>query len=133
MQRTKKIVKLLPSTFLACYKTEHRAVLILTTQPSMWCVLEALSLMVKQPGHKAVHLLPYSAEVKNIWCYTSTPSHCSMESFSVKHKNNFAVTVSINCSHKFLLICLNLPVRCFNSHSLHRWNIFVCGSRFVSQ
>lgn len=113
----------MPNISLACYKTEHRAILILTTQPSIWYVLEALSLVVKQPGHKAVHLPPYSAEAKNMWCCTSTPSHCSMAQYSMKHENNFAVSISINCAHKFLLISLDLSVRCFNSHSLHRWNI----------
>jgi hypothetical protein len=32
-----------------------------------------LSLGVKRPGHEADHSLPFSAEVKNAWSYTSTP------------------------------------------------------------
>jgi hypothetical protein len=44
------------------------------SQPHIQWVSEALSLWVKQPGREADHSLPSSAEVKNVWSYTSTLS-----------------------------------------------------------
>jgi hypothetical protein len=44
-----------------------------TTQPPIQWVPGALSLGIKQPGHEADHSPPPSAEVKNVWSYTSTP------------------------------------------------------------
>jgi hypothetical protein len=43
------------------------------TQPIPW-VLGALSLGVRRLGREADHSPPPSAEVKNAWNYTSTPS-----------------------------------------------------------
>jgi hypothetical protein len=43
------------------------------TQPPIQWVPGALSLEVKQPGCEADHSPPSSAEVKNVWSYTSTP------------------------------------------------------------
>jgi len=42
-------------------------------QPPIQWVPGALSLGVKQLGHDADHSPPSSTEVKNAWCYTSTP------------------------------------------------------------
>jgi hypothetical protein len=42
--------------------------------PPIQRVLGALSLGVKRPGTEADHSLPSSAQVKNAWSYTSTPS-----------------------------------------------------------
>jgi len=39
----------------------------------MQWVSEALSLGVKLPERKANHSTPSSAEVKNVWIFTSTP------------------------------------------------------------
>jgi hypothetical protein len=36
------------------------------------------------PGREAEHSSPSSAEVKNVWIYTSTPRQAFMERFSVK-------------------------------------------------
>jgi hypothetical protein len=44
------------------------------TQPPIQWVLE-----VKRPGREADHSPPFSAEVKNTWIYTSTPSYVFME------------------------------------------------------
>jgi hypothetical protein len=44
------------------------------TQPPIKSVPGALSLGVKGPGREADHSLPCSAEDKNAWSYTSTPS-----------------------------------------------------------
>jgi hypothetical protein len=43
------------------------------THPPIQGVPETLSLGVKRPGRKADHSPPSSAEVKNLWRYTSTP------------------------------------------------------------
>jgi len=44
-----------------------------TQLPIQW-VTEALSLGVKRMGRAADHSPPSSAEVKNVWIYTSTPT-----------------------------------------------------------
>jgi hypothetical protein len=44
------------------------------TQPPIQLVQGALSLGVKRPGREVDHSPPSSAEVKNAWSYTSTPS-----------------------------------------------------------
>jgi len=46
------------------------------TQPPIQWVPGALSLGVKQLGHEADHSPPSSAEVKNMWSYTSVPPIC---------------------------------------------------------
>jgi len=43
------------------------------TQPHMQWVPSALSLGVKRPGREADYSHPSSADVKNVWSYTSTP------------------------------------------------------------
>jgi hypothetical protein len=53
--------------------TSSRPVLGPTQPPIQW-ILGALSSGVKQPGRETNHSLPTSAEVKNTWIYTSTPS-----------------------------------------------------------
>jgi hypothetical protein len=60
-----------------------RLALGLTQAPIQW-VAGALSLGVKQLGHEADHSPPSSAEVKNEWCYTSTPQYTYMAWCSVK-------------------------------------------------
>jgi hypothetical protein len=56
------------SLFTTAFRTALRP-----TQPPIQWVPESLSLEVKQPGREADHLPPSNAEVKNAWCYTSTP------------------------------------------------------------
>jgi len=46
------------------------------TQPPIHWVPGALSQGVKQLGHEADHSPPSSAEVKNMWSYTSVPPIC---------------------------------------------------------
>jgi hypothetical protein len=48
------------------------------TQPPVPWVPGALSLGVKRPGREANHSPPSSAEVKNVWTYTSTPPYAFM-------------------------------------------------------
>jgi hypothetical protein len=43
------------------------------TKPSIKRVTEFLSPAVKLPGRKGDHSSPSSAEVKNVWDYTSSP------------------------------------------------------------
>jgi hypothetical protein len=47
------------------------------TQPPTQRVPGALSLRVKRPGREADHSPPSSAEVKNVWSYTSILPHTS--------------------------------------------------------
>jgi hypothetical protein len=49
-----------------------------STQPPIQWVPGALSAGVKRPGRKADHSSPASAEVKNMWMYTSTPPYAFM-------------------------------------------------------
>jgi hypothetical protein len=43
------------------------------TQPRSQCVTIGFSLGLKRPKREADHSPPSSAEVKNVWSYTSTP------------------------------------------------------------
>jgi hypothetical protein len=45
------------------------------TQPPVQDVSKALNPGVKRQGCEADHSLPYSAEVKNVWSYTSIPQY----------------------------------------------------------
>jgi hypothetical protein len=54
------------------YTTTSRTALGPTQPPIQW-VPGALSLGIKQLGHEADHSPPSSAQVKNVWSYTSTP------------------------------------------------------------
>jgi len=45
---------------------------------------------VKLPGHEVDDSLPSSAEVKNVWSYTSTPPYVFTAWCLVKHRDNFA-------------------------------------------
>jgi len=63
------------------------------TQPPIQWVLDALPLGIKRPGREADDSLPYSADVKNAWSYTSTPPirlHCVV--LSLKHRDTFTFT-----------------------------------------
>jgi hypothetical protein len=53
------------------------------TQPPIQRVPGVLSLAVKRPGREADHSPPPSAEVKNVWSYTSTPQYVFMAWCSV--------------------------------------------------
>jgi hypothetical protein len=46
------------------------------SEPPIQWVPGALSLEVKQLGHEADHSSPSSAEVTNVWSYTSIPPVC---------------------------------------------------------
>jgi hypothetical protein len=54
------------------FTTASRTTLGPTQLPIQW-VPEDLSLGVKRLGREADHSPPSSAEVKNVWSYTSTP------------------------------------------------------------
>jgi len=56
-----------------------------TTQPPIQLIPGALSLGVKRPGREADHLSPPSAEVKNAWSYTSTPTYVFIAWCLIKH------------------------------------------------
>jgi hypothetical protein len=60
---------------ISLFTTMSRQVLGPTQPPIQW-VPGALSLGIKQPGHKADCSPPSSAKVKNVWSYTSTPPIC---------------------------------------------------------
>jgi len=56
------------------FVTEFRPALGLT-QPCFHWVVGPLTLGVKRPRGEADHSLPSSAEVNNVWSYTSTPQY----------------------------------------------------------
>jgi hypothetical protein len=62
------------------------------TQPPIQWVPGALSLRLKRPGREADHSPPSSAEVKNVWSYTSTPQYVFIAWCLVKHRDNFTFT-----------------------------------------
>jgi hypothetical protein len=57
--------------------TVSRPALGPTQLPIQW-VPGAHSLGVKRPGREADHSLPFSAEIKNAWIYTSIPPYTFM-------------------------------------------------------
>jgi hypothetical protein len=59
-----------------------------TQLPVQW-VPGALSRGVKRPGREADHSPPSSAEVNNVWSYTSTPQYVFMAWCLIKHRENF--------------------------------------------
>jgi len=48
----------------------------------------------KRPGREVDHSPPSSAEVKNAWSYTSTPSR--LHDVVLKHKDNFTFTLAVD-------------------------------------
>jgi hypothetical protein len=57
------------------FTTAFRPVLGRTQPPIQW-EPEPLSMGIRRPGREADHSRPSSAEVKNVWSYTSTPPIC---------------------------------------------------------
>jgi hypothetical protein len=55
------------------FSLHHRVQNGSASQPPIQWVLGALSLGVKRPRREADHSPPSSAEVTNVWIYTSTP------------------------------------------------------------
>jgi hypothetical protein len=61
-----------------------------THSPTQW-VPGALSQGVKYLGLEDDYSPPPSAEVKNVWHYTSTPPYVLMVWYLVKHRDNFTL------------------------------------------
>jgi hypothetical protein len=74
------------------FTTMSRMVLGPTQAPIKWAP-GALSLGEKQPGHEADHSPQSSAEVKNVWSYTSIPQCIFMVWYLVKHKDSFTFII----------------------------------------
>jgi hypothetical protein len=66
------------------FTTASRTALGPTHPPIQWVPFRAVSLGVKRPGREADHSPPSSAEVKDVWSYTSTPLYAFMAWCSVK-------------------------------------------------
>jgi hypothetical protein len=64
-----------------------------STQPPVQWVPGALSPGVRQPVCKADHLPVFSAELKNVWSYTSISSYLIMVRCLVKQRENFIFTL----------------------------------------
>jgi hypothetical protein len=73
-------------------------------QPPIQWVLGALSLGVKRPGREADHSPPSSAEVKNVWSYTSIPEYVFMAWCLVKHRDNFTFYLYYCTIHTTVLV-----------------------------
>jgi hypothetical protein len=51
---------------------------------------------IRELGHETGHSLPSSAEVKNVWSYTSIHPYIFMAWFLVKHRDNLTyLTIEI--------------------------------------
>jgi len=72
------------------FTTASRTALV-TTQPPIQWVTEALSLGIKRPGSEADQSPPSSVGVKIAWSYTSTPPYAFMAWCLVKHRDNFTL------------------------------------------
>jgi hypothetical protein len=70
------------------FSTASRTALELTQPPIQW-VTEGLSPGIKRPGREADHSTPSSAEVKNVWSYTSTLQYIFMAWCLDKNRDNF--------------------------------------------
>jgi hypothetical protein len=66
----------------------------------------AFSLGVKRPGSEADYSPPFSAEVKDVWSYTSTPQYVFMAWCLVKHGDNFTFTFIFSYFNLLLLLLL---------------------------
>jgi hypothetical protein len=64
-----------------------------STQPPIQWVPGVLSLGVKWQGCEADHLLPSSAEVKNVCRYNSTPPYVFMAWCLAKYRDSFTFTL----------------------------------------
>jgi hypothetical protein len=60
-----------------------------STQPPIQRVPWTLSRGVRREGREADHSSPSSAEVKNVWTYTSTPQYVFLAWCLVKYRDNF--------------------------------------------
>jgi hypothetical protein len=68
------------------FSTTHTPILG-PTEPIQWIPWVSSS-GVKRPGHKIHHSCTYSADVKNAWSYTSTPSYVFMTWYLIKHRDD---------------------------------------------
>jgi hypothetical protein len=86
------------------------------TQPPFQWVPEAPSLWVKWPACEADHLPPSSAEVKNVWSYTSIlPIRLNGMVLSwEKHRDNFTFTL-----WRRNLQCVNIFLSCWEEWNLN--------------
>jgi hypothetical protein len=86
------------------YTTASRPALRPTQRP-IQCVPGALSLGVKWQGREADHSPPSSAEMKNAWCYASTPQYAFMVWCSVlKHRDNLICAI-VKCTWNRIFKC----------------------------
>jgi len=65
------------------------------TQPPLQWVQRVLTAGVKRPGRAASHSPPSSAEVKNLWSYTSTPPYAFTAWCLFKHRNKFTFALPL--------------------------------------
>jgi hypothetical protein len=64
--------------------------------------MRAPSQGIKRPGREADQSHPSSAEVKNAWSYTFTPSYVFMAWYLVKNKDNFIFTILVTVEYRFI-------------------------------
>jgi len=72
------------------FTTVSRTTLKPNQPPIQWAIV-ALYLGVKRTGREADHSFPSSAEVKNVWSYTSTPQYVFKVWCLAKHRNSFKI------------------------------------------
>jgi hypothetical protein len=93
------------------------------TQPRIICILGAFSSEVKRPGCEADHPPPSSAEVKNAWHYTSTPTYVLMAWCLIKSTGTaLSLTLpysSAACRQVKFLLHSFLSERCFLLLRMH--------------
>jgi hypothetical protein len=71
----------------------------------------ALSLGVKRPEREAGHSPPSSAEVKNVWSYTSTPQYTFIAWCSVKAQRWLLLTYFVHIIIKVQMNCILWKLR----------------------
>jgi hypothetical protein len=80
---------------------------------------------VRQPGRKADHPPPSSAEFKNAWSYTSTPQYAFMAWCSVEAQGQLYLTFTYGRETWSLTLKEEYRLRVFENRTLRR----ICGPK----
>jgi hypothetical protein len=92
-----------------------------------------LLLGVKRSGREADHLSPSSAEVKDVWSYTSTPQYVFMAWCLVNHRDNFAFTLGSRLEDQVCWRCRLIVLRNLLSCIIGENQIITGSGRLPSQ
>jgi hypothetical protein len=92
----------------------------------------------KRPGREAAHSPPSSAEVRNVWSYTSTPQYVFMVWCLVKHRDNFFLhftslhftSLHFTSLHFTLLYFSHITIYCSETSNALRMLVFATSQTY---